>query len=869
MSDRSNSKDSDLSEREFDSTLATQRWILSFLAIGMILVSVQGAYLYEEYLSLASARANLNRKTQELFEISKALAAVQEAETGQRGYILTGKSSYLVPYSHALEEIPKRMQVLRALTALEPEQSRQLAAISNLVDKKLQEMAIPIGIYRASGQPAAINYINTDRGYAVMKNIKEQFDALDTIEREQLRDETRQLTARRQIFSNTFITLGVSSLLLFVGVGCFMRLFVALTAKSRRAERLLRQSVLERSKELEAQAQLLDLTHDTIIVRDLEGSIRFWNRGGELAYGYTSEEAIGRISHDLLKTEFPKPLSDINRELLANSRWEGELVHYASDGRKIIVSSRWALKVNDEGQATAVMEINNDVTAEKEAKRVLLETLHNRAEERLRRVVEAAPDGIMVMDAQGKIIIANSQIELFTGVDKSQLLEHSIESYVPELFEAIQNWDPREMGSPQSKMIGVENELVVHGKNGKNWLVEIGISPLLEDEKLYFIASIVDVRIRKHAEANKANMAAIVESSEAAIISMGLDGIVRSWNRAAEKVFGYSSSEMINESISRIIPDDKRDEELDLINSTKRTLEPQQLETIRVKKDGTKIFVAVTISPLRSASGKLIGVSKIARDITERIRAEENLRRKVLELERSNDELNQFAYVCSHDLQEPLRVIANFNQLLAKRYRGKLDDKADEFIGFTVDASKRMQSLINDLLMYSRVQTKEKTLRPVECTNSVRTAQANLKLAIEESGATFHISELPCVLGDSSQLVQLFQNLIGNAIKFRTEKSPVINISAEKKGDDWIFCVADNGLGLDMQFADKVFVIFQRLHDREAFSGSGIGLAICKKIVQQHGGKIWVESRLGHGASFFFSIPAAFVDVASGVSHNC
>jgi light-regulated signal transduction histidine kinase (bacteriophytochrome) len=180
-----------------------------------------------------------------------------------------------------------------------------------------------------------------------------------------------------------------------------------------------------------------------------------------------------------------------------------------------------------------------------------------------------------------------------------------------------------------------------------------------------------------------------------------------------------------------------------------------------------------------------------------------------------------------------------------------------------------MQSLINDLLMYSRVQTKEKTLRPVECTNSVRTAQANLKLAIEESGATFHISELPCVLGDSSQLVQLFQNLIGNAIKFRTEKSPVINISAEKKGDDWIFCVADNGLGLDMQFADKVFVIFQRLHDREAFSGSGIGLAICKKIVQQHGGKIWVESRLGHGASFFFSIPAAFVDVASGVSHNC
>jgi signal transduction histidine kinase len=225
------------------------------------------------------------------------------------------------------------------------------------------------------------------------------------------------------------------------------------------------------------------------------------------------------------------------------------------------------------------------------------------------------------------------------------------------------------------------------------------------------------------------------------------------------------------------------------------------------------------------------------------------------ELVRSNADLQQFAYICSHDLQEPLRVVSNFSQLLANRYEGKLDEKADQFIEFIVDGSKRMQNLINDLLIYSRVQTTEQVFREVDSSHAVEMALANLKLAIEESGATIHCESLPTIEGDTSQLLQLFQNLLGNALKFRSKELPSIRISAAQRDNTWQFAVSDNGVGLDMQFADRIFLIFQRLHSRDMYPGSGIGLAVCKKIVQRHGGCIWVESELGQGSTFYFTIP--------------
>jgi light-regulated signal transduction histidine kinase (bacteriophytochrome) len=226
------------------------------------------------------------------------------------------------------------------------------------------------------------------------------------------------------------------------------------------------------------------------------------------------------------------------------------------------------------------------------------------------------------------------------------------------------------------------------------------------------------------------------------------------------------------------------------------------------------------------------------------------------ELARSNRDLEQFAYVASHDLQEPLRMVAAYTQLLAERYQGKLDANADKYIHYAVDGALRMQTLVQDLLAFSRVGLQGNDLKVTDCNAIVEAALKNLQAAIEQSGAQIICDQLPAVVADGSQLLQVFQNLIGNAIKFRGVQPPVIRLHAEKQVRQWVFSVADNGIGIAPEHAETVFVIFKRLHTREEYPGSGIGLAICKKIVEQHGGRIWVESLPGQGAIFKFTLPA-------------
>ena len=261
------------------------------------------------------------------------------------------------------------------------------------------------------------------------------------------------------------------------------------------------------------------------------------------------------------------------------------------------------------------------------------------------------------------------------------------------------------------------------------------------------------------------------------------------------------------------------------------------------------------LSPLESAEGIL--VTAAIRDITARKQADANLVEKVVELNRSNDELQQFAYLASHDLQEPLRMVASYTQLVARRYKGKLDADADEFIAFAVDGANRMQRLIQDLLLYSRVERVGQELMQVSSAGALQKALFNLQGAIEQSGALVTQGPLPEVTADESQLTQLFQNLVGNAIKYKGPGVPQIHVSAARNGaPKWIFSVRDNGLGIEPQFFEKIFGMFQRLHKRGEFEGTGIGLAICKKIVERHGGSISVESEPGLGSTFSFTLAA-------------
>jgi PAS domain S-box-containing protein len=349
----------------------------------------------------------------------------------------------------------------------------------------------------------------------------------------------------------------------------------------------------------------------------------------------------------------------------------------------------------------------------------------------------------------------------------------------------------------------------------------------------------------------------LLEAAPDAMVVVNQGGEIVLLNVQAEKQFGYRRDELLGQKVTNIIPIGFAER---LIADDLRSAEDasaQQIgtgiELIAERKDGSEFPIEIMLSPLQSPEGTL--VTAAIRDISVRKAAAVVLLQKVDELNRSNEELGQFAYIASHDLQEPLRMVASYTQLLSRRYKGKLDADADEFIAFAVDGASRMQRLIQDLLAYSRVGTKGRELLETSSEDALQQALTNLRGAIEESSAVVTHDPLPPVMADDMQLTQLFQNLVGNAIKYQKSGVPRVHISAARNGGkQWDFAVKDNGLGIDPQYFERIFGMFQRLHKRDEFAGTGIGLAICKKIVERHGGHIWVESKQGQGSTFRFAL---------------
>ena len=388
------------------------------------------------------------------------------------------------------------------------------------------------------------------------------------------------------------------------------------------------------------------------------------------------------------------------------------------------------------------------------------------------------------------------------------------------------------------------------------------LSPLENAEGILVTAAIRDISVRKAAEEalrqSEERLRLVVSSvTDYAILMLGLDGQVISWNEGGERILGYRAEEIIGQHFSRFyLPEDISNGKpaFELAEATRNGRSED--EGWRVRKDGSRLYANVVVTALYDETGRLRGFGKITRDITERKRSEEHLVKTAEDLKRSNDQLEQFAYVASHDLQEPLRMVASYTQLLARRYQGRMDSDADEFIAYAVDGCNRMQGLIRDLLAYSRSGTETKLLGEVSGETALNEALANLRVSIEESGATVTHDLLPAITTDNTQLVQVLQNLIGNAIKYRGAAAPQVHVSARRDSPrEWIFSVGDNGLGIAPQYFERIFIIFQRLHGRQEFDGTGIGLAICKKIVERLGGRIWVESQLEKGSTFYFSLP--------------
>lgn len=353
-----------------------------------------------------------------------------------------------------------------------------------------------------------------------------------------------------------------------------------------------------------------------------------------------------------------------------------------------------------------------------------------------------------------------------------------------------------------------------------------------------WVGTCIDITERKQAEDRAASLARFPAENPSPVLRVARDLTLVYANASAEPLLRAWECR-----VGQPVPD--------LIGrNVTAALESRDRREVEISAEG-RIF-SIILSPVAEAGY----VNMYGRDVTERLRTEESLRQVALELARSNEDLEQFAYVASHDLQEPLRAVSSFVQLLQRQYQGKLDAKADEYIRFIVDGVARMQALIKDLLVYSRVGRRGDTRAAVDVDQILQTVMADLADPIEQSGALVTHDSMPTVRANAGQLAQLFQNLLGNAIKFRrADVRPEIHVGATRRSDGWLFSVRDNGIGIPAQHLERVFLIFQRLHTRDEYAGTGIGLAICKRIVDHHGGRIWVESSPGQGSTFQFTIP--------------
>ena len=348
---------------------------------------------------------------------------------------------------------------------------------------------------------------------------------------------------------------------------------------------------------------------------------------------------------------------------------------------------------------------------------------------------------------------------------------------------------------------------------------------------------------------DRLRLAAIVESSDDAILTKDLHGIILSWNRAAEAMYGYTGDEAIGRHVTLIVPPEAQDDFLPIMEKLRRGEPVRHYETVRVAKDGTRIPVSLTVSPIRDDDGQVVGASAIARNIQEQVRAREAVHR-------SHEQLERFTFLASHDLQEPLRTLSAYAELLRTRYEGRLDADADEFLRYLTGAATRMQGLVRGLLEYTRITATQAPPVEIDAGEALDAAMTRLSALMDERGARVHRERLPHVRARPAQLVLVFAHLLANALTFCREH-PVVRVRAQRDGTMWRFEVQDNGIGIDPHQVERLFVLFRRLHRPSEYPGTGLGLAVCKRIVESHGGEIGVRSTPGRGSTFFFTMPSA------------
>jgi PAS domain S-box-containing protein len=492
------------------------------------------------------------------------------------------------------------------------------------------------------------------------------------------------------------------------------------------------------------------------------------------------------------------------------------------------------------------------------------------SEAQLRSFFEAAPQAILAVSSQGSIVLVNQRTEQMFGYTREELLGQNLELLLPERYrETHKRHRKSYFAEPRVRAMGTGMDLSGRRKDGSEFSIEIGLSYVKTDQGTLALGLVSDITERKRSadqlarvnadlRSREAQLRSYLEAASQAIVAVGSDGRIQLVNRRTEEIFGYARAELLGQELEMLLPDRYRVAHVmhrsGYFHEPRMRAMGQGMDLSGRRKDGTEFPLEIGLSFVETDEGTL--ALGLVSDITERKNAELEITRVNTELRRTNAELEQFVYVASHDLQEPLRTIATYLQLLERGYRDKLDRDGIDYLRYAVDGALRMKSLIQDLLQLSRAGTQPIKVRPVPSTALLETALLNLGAAIQQAHATVTQDPLPPVMADAGLLTQVFQNLIANAIKFHAKENlPAVHVSSRIRDAECEFSVRDNGIGIDAGHSERIFHLFERLHNADQYPGSGVGLAISQKIVERHGGRIRLESKVGQGSTFYFSIP--------------
>jgi PAS domain S-box-containing protein len=822
------------------------RIAFGFAVLALLLM---GTVAYRSIVASENSDGWVLHTDEVLGTLNALLLSMESVQSSSRGFVLTGDDFFLTSYADSVSNARQEEASIRSLTVDNPRQQVRLPRLESLVAKRIEFARQAIALRRTAGFEAAADAVRSGQGQQVMTQFQA---AVRTMKDEEMRLMVlREVDAKKRAAQTKYSLIFEMMLAVFLTAGAVW--CVHRDSLARKLAEEMQRDGEDRFRNLATNiSQLAWMANE-------KGSIFWYNERWYDYFGATAAEIArpgwaGTVHHP---EHMQRVLEKFKRSIATGEVWEDTFPLRGADGVYRNFLSR-AVPIRDGGgKVLRWFGTNTDISQIQQSEKDLAGS-----EDRYRGLLEAAPDAMVVVSQSGEIVLLNLQAEKHFGYRRDELIGQEVTSIIPEGFaERLIADGTRTAAEALAQQIGTGIELNGRRKDGSEFPIEIMLSPLDSAEGILVTAAIRDITVRKDAEKHLAQMEAryrgLLEAAPDGMVVVNQRGEIVLLNARAEKQFGYWRDELLGQKVKSIIPEGFA--ERLIADGTRTAAEALAqhigtgIELYGLRKDGSEFPIEIMLSPLESAEGIL--VTAAIRDITTRKEVEAHLVQNVKELNRSNEELEQFAYVASHDLQEPLRMVASYTQLLSRRYKGKLDSDADDFIAFAVDGANRMQRLIQDLLTFSRVGKKGQDLVDVSSADTLRQAILNLRGAIEDSGAIVTHGPMPDVKANEIQLTQLFQNLVGNAIKYQGPGTPHIHISAVKNGSPkWIFSVQDDGLGIDPQFFERIFGMFQRLHKRDEFAGTGMGLAICKKIVERHGGSISVDSTPGKGSTFHFAL---------------